>query len=329
VEARSWVELVPLSGGWAVPFPPVPTLFYLPVAAIMGAKPWNEELSVSIMPAMLGGASVGLAYLVLRERLTASRQAALWITVAFATTTLWWVAGMGGTHLMAQVTAVLFILLALYLALGNQLPLLAGLCFGLAVGSRLPMVMSLPLLVYLYRGRWWLFILGAAPIAALVGAYNLARFGSPLNSGYALIPSGTGLVTDEPWYSHGIESVAYIPNGLHAMLLSGLDVKPSWQGASLLLTAPFLLWSFAGRDRLALIAGASAALVLLIDLMHGNPGAAQFGYRFGLDAIPLLLVPIGLAIKSRPSWAFQGAVVIGALVSLWGVWAINVLGWVS
>src|SRR5690242_17549103 len=74
VGARPWVELVPLSGGWAVPFPPAPVLFYLPVVALTNPHSWADELSVSVMPALVGGASVGLAYLMLRDRLHLGQQ---------------------------------------------------------------------------------------------------------------------------------------------------------------------------------------------------------------------------------------------------------------
>lgn len=330
VAARSWVELVPLSGGWAVPFPPAPVLFYLPVVALTDPKSWSDELSVSIMPALVGGASVGLAYLMLRERLHLSQWAGLWITAGFATTTLWWVAGMGGTHHMAQVSAVFFSLLALYLALAQRLPVLGGLCFALAVGSRLPVGLSLPLFLYLYRRQWWQFLLGTVPIAVAIAAYNIARFGSPIDFGYARIPSGSDkLVTDEPWYNHGLESVHYIPNGLNTMLLSGFSIRPSWAGASLALTAPFLFWSITAGGRLAIIAGVSAALVLLVDLMHGNSGFAQFGYRFVLDATPILLLLIGLGSQKRLPLGLRPAVVFGAIFTLWGIWAINVLNFVG
>jgi len=330
VDARAWVELVPLSSGWAVPFPPAPAIFYLPVVALTNPTSWSDELSVSVMPALVGGASVGLAYLMLRERLDLGQQAALWITAGFATTTLWWVAGMGGTHHMAQVSAVFFSVLALYLALGQRLAVVGGVCFALAVGSRLPVGLSLPVFLYLYRRQWWQFLLGTVPVAVAIAAYNVARFGNPLDFGYARIPSGESkLVTDEPWYSHGLESVLYIPNGLNTMLLSGFSIRPSWAGASLALTAPILFWSLTARGRLAVAAGISPVLVLEVDLMHGNSGFAQFGYRFVLDAVPILLLLIGLGSREMLPLGLRPAVVFGAVFTLWGVWAINVLNYVG
>ena len=331
VEARSWVELIPAGVGWFVPFPPVPVTFYLPVVALMGVQPWDTELAVGVMPAIVGGLSVGLAFLTLRNRLAVKEGEALWICAGFATTTLWWAAGMGGTHLMAQVSAVLFMLGALYLALDHRWPLLAGFLFALAVGSRLPVGLALPIFVYLYRGRSWLFIAGAMPVAAVLALYNLARFDSALDFGYARIPSGKGLVTDEPWYASGIMSPLYIPRGFGAAFLSWpklVDVapfiKPSLYADTLLLTAPFLAWVVLARGRLALVAAVSAVLVLVVDFMHGNPGFAQFGYRFILDSMPLWLIVIGLGMRDRAPVPFRLAVIVGAVVTTYGFWATTV-----
>lgn len=331
VDARSWIELVPTSAGWMVPFPPTPVLFYLPVVAVMGVQPWSAELGVGVMPAIIGGLSVGLAFVLLRRRLRVAEKSALWIALGFATTTLWWAAGMGGTHLMAQVCAVLFLLAALYLGLGDDRPVLAGLFFALAVGSRLPVGVALPLFVYLYRDRSWRFVAGAMPIAAVVGLYNLARFGSLFDFGYARIPSDTGLVTDELWYSDGIESPLYLPRGFEAAFLSmphvvdqAPFVEPSLYADSLLLTAPFLGGVFLARGRLAMVTAGTAILVLLVDFMHGNPGFAQFGYRFILDSMPLWLIVLGLALRDRVPVPFQLAVVGGALVTAYGFWATSV-----
>ena len=331
VETRSWIELIPTAAGWLLPFPPAPVLFYLPVVAVMGVQPWDAELPTGIMPALVGGLSVGLSFILLRRRLAVREGPALWISLGFATTTLWWVAGTGGTHLMAQVSAVLFLLAALYLALGSDRPVIAGVLFALAVGSRLPVGLALPLFMYLYRGRSWRFIAGAVPIAAVVGLYNLARFGSVFDFGYARIPSGTtGLVTDEWWYSEGIESPAYLWRGFEAAFLSwprivaeAPFIQPSLWADSLLLTAPFLGGVVLARGRLALVTAATAVLILLVDMMHGNPGFEQFGYRFILDSMPLWLVVLGIALRDRAPLPFRLAVIGGAIVTAYGFWAMG------
>ena len=333
VDARPWVELVPVGSLWYVPFPPVPALFYMPVVAIMGVRPWNEELAMGVMPAIVGALSVGVAFLLLRKRGVAERPA-IWITAGFATTTLLWVAGTGGTHHMAQASATLFLLGTLWFALDRRRPYLAGFLFSLAVGSRLPVGAAVPLFFYLYRRDTWKFLVGAVPVAALIGLYNLARFGSITDFGYARIPSSSstnGLVTGEPWFKDGIESPTYIPQGLQAMLWSWptIDpsqapfIRPSLQADSLLLAAPFLFWSFLARGRDALAIGIAAILVITVDLMHGSVGFAQFGYRFILDATPLLLVLIGLAIPNRTPLLFKIAVIVGAVATGYALWALG------
>lgn len=331
VEARSWIELIPTDTGWLLPFPPAPVLFYVPVVMVMGIQPWNAELGTGVMPAIVGGLSVGLSFVLLRRRLAVRESPAIWISVGFATTTLWWVAGTGGTHLMAQVSAVLFLLAALYLALGSDRPVIAGLLFALAVGSRLPVGLALPLFVYLYRGRSWRFIAGAVPIAAFVALYNFARFGSIFDFGYTRIPSDTsGLVTDEWWYSEGIESPAYLRRGFEAAFLSwprivaqAPFIQPSLWANSLILTAPFLGGVVLARGRLALVTAGTAILILLVDMMHGNPGFEQFGYRFILDSMPLWLVVLGLGLRDRAPLPFRLAVIGGAIVTAYGFWAMG------
>ena len=167
--------------------------------------------------------------------------------------------------------------------------------------------------------------------------WNVARFGSPIDFGYAHIPSGeTGLITDEPWFSEGLLSVSYIPRHLKVIFLDGFQVvdqapflKPSLSGASLVLTAPFLFLATLARGRFVPVLWVSVVLVMLPDLMWGSWGFAQFGYRRILDAMPLLLLLLGLAYRERVDWLARALVVWGIAVHAYGIWVINVLRFVS
>jgi hypothetical protein len=236
----------------------------------------------------------------------------------------------GGQHLAPQLLAASCLLGSIVLALDRRLPLVAGLLLGAGAASRLPVGLALPLLLYLYRGEgqraaWAKVVVGLAIPAALVGAYNLARFGSPFEFGYGLIQNVDGeSVLDEPWYEHGIVSWRYIPGGLYAMLFRGLEwqdefpwVVPGFVGASVLLTMPVLWWVFEARGRLALVAGLTAALILLPDLAHGNPGFAQLGYRYIVDALPVLWLMLGLAFRDRLTRAGTMAMLAGGAVMWW------------
>jgi hypothetical protein len=342
---RPWLELVPVndgSGAQYSPFPPVPAVVLVPFVAltqVMGVG----ELASEVYSAILGAANVALVYWLLGRIGVAFRVRQL-LTIGFAFTTHWWVAGMAGTHHWAQVVAVSFLLVALHVGLSRRWPVAAGLCLALAAGSRLPMAFSLPLFLALYGDRWRptraqvLLVAGIALPALLIAWYNLARFGSPLDFGHSHIPSGeTGIVTDEPWFRYGLESPLYLPRHLYAIFLQSFEwrdqfpfLAPSFTGLSLTLSAPFLFWSAAAwrvrhAQPLVLVAMLSVALVLLPVVMHGSWGFAQFGYRFILDAVPILMLLLGWAYRERASAALVAAVVLGVVVHAYGIYAINIL----
>jgi hypothetical protein len=167
-----------------------------------------------------------------------------------------------------------------------------------------------------------------------VAAYNLARFGSPVDFGYTRIPG----VLEEPWYAQGILSVEYIPRHLHLIFMRGFDYvdafpwfRPNWSGASLVLTTPILLWLVKARSATPLIAYGwiAVALGLLPDLLHGAPGFAQFGYRFILDVLPIMLLMLGWIFRDRIGLEARIAIAIGIVVNAYGVWAVTVAGFVS
>ena len=341
-----WLELVPRpEGGFYPPFPPMPAVVLVPFVALFG--PGFDQ---GIATALFGGANVALLWLLLRRAGVASNSAG-WLTAALAIGSVhWWAAGTGTAWLHAQVVAVFFALLALHLAIRRRWPLVAGLLLGCAAASRLPMGFTLPLYVALFmelRFPPWLrrpsaaevragalVLAGLAIPAALVAAYNVARFGSPFDFGYTRIPG----VLDEPWYAQGILSIEYIPRHLHLIFMRGFDYvdafpwfRPNWSGASLVLTMPILLWLVKARSVTPLIAYGWIAigLGLLPDLLHGAPGFAQLGYRFVLDVLPIMLLMLGWVFRDRMSIEAKIAIAIGIAVNAYGVWAVTVVNFVS
>jgi hypothetical protein len=314
----------------------MPAVLIAPLVAVAGDIDGNTYSSV------IGAVNVGLAYWLLLGWGTASWPRR-WLTIGFAGTTHWWAAGVAGPHLFAQTCGVFFTLLSLNLAVRRRWPLAAGLMLGFAAASRLPMGLALPAILGLFGGGWrphrtWVRVLAGLALPALAVAwYNVARFGSPFDFGYARIPSGEDrLVTDEPWFKDGILSPSYIPRHLKAMFLEGFQVvgeapflRPSWTGASLVLTAPFLFWSVLARGRWVGLLWMSVALVMLPNVLHGSWGFAQFGYRFILDAVPLLLLLLGTAFRDRMDWIVIGTIVFGIAVHAYGMWTIWVLNFVS
>jgi hypothetical protein len=60
---------------------------------------------------------------------------------------------------------------------------------------------------------------------------------------------------------------------------------------------------------------------MLPNWAHGNWGFFQFGYRFLLDAMPVLLVALAVAYRDHVSPVLIGAVVASAAVNAYGLWA--------
>ena len=342
VDDRPWLELVPrVGGGQYVPLPPAPALLLMPIEAIrqfLGVA----ELPNNIPASVVGGANIGLVYLLLTGWDVAPRPR-LWLTIGFAFTTHWWVAGMAGPHHFAETTATFFILIALNVAVRRRFPVWAGLALGLAAGSRLPLGLSLPVFAAFYASGWRprrehvQLLAGLALPVALMAAYNVARFGSPIDFGYAHIPSGeTGLITDEPWFREGLMSISYIPRHLTVMFLDTFHfvsqapfLKPSWSGAALWLTTPFLFWAVAARGGMVPVLWLAIGLVILPDLLWGSWGFAQFGYRRILDVVPFLLLLLGITFRERINrWAIA-TIVAGIVVHAYGIFVINVLRFVE
>jgi hypothetical protein len=316
------------------------------LAGLVGAA----EPASNAYTAAAGALNVALVFWLL-GRIGAAFVPRQLLTAGFAFTTHWWVAGMAGTHLWAQTLGVTFTLVALHLAVRRRWPLLAGLALGLAAGSRLPMGLALPLLLAMVSpglDRWrptrdhLAVMAGVAAVALPIAAYNVARFGSPIDFGYAHIPSGEfGLVTDEPWFRHGLLSPLYIPRHLYAMLLQSFEwvdvapfLRPSITGLSLTLSAPFLFfaaraWSVRERHPSVPVALLCVPLILLPDVLHGSWGFAQFGYRFVLDAVPVLILLLGWAYRDRATPWLVAAIVLGVVVHAYGIYVINVLEFVA
>jgi hypothetical protein len=336
-------------GGGYMPYPPAPVLFVLPLVALFG--PGFDQ---GIAAALIGAANILLLWAVFR-RLGVAPESRRWLLVAFAFGSVhWWAAGEGTVWLFAHIVAVFFALCALLLALDRTRPFLAGLFLGLGAASRVPVGLTLPLFAALY-GRWpvrWPpkfsrtsfqplipLALGMAIPIAITMAYNVARFGNPTEFGYNLVLNAEGQsVLTEAWYQQGINSLAYIPRNLNVMFLKTFDFveefpwfRPNWIGTSLILTTPILLWLIRahGRNRLLIYGWISVATGLALVITHGGIGWTQFGYRRILDVAPILWPMLGWVFRRGMTWEAKGAVVLGVIVNAYGIWAIEVLKFVS
>ena len=258
-----------------------------------------------------------------------------------------YVVATGGVHHWVETLGLMFALAALIPAVRQQAPLLAGALLLMAAGCRPTFLLAAPAYMLLYLGssslsQWriwsrrmvW-FVVGAIPVGLALLAYNFARFGTLFEFGYNRIVSMTdgSSVLSESWYQNGIVSVTYLARGLFTMLLRGFDfnetfpwVQPTWAGTSILLTMPvlFYLGKALWRDRLIFAGWIGMSLPLALDLMHGNPGYAQFGYRFFLDGMPFAWLLLALVVRRQDmTRGMMLAIIAGVAINAYGVWCVT------
>ena len=323
-------ELVPVGGKYFVIYPPMPAVVLIPAVAIMGLN--FNQVWASIFLAAL---SVGLFYLLI-ERFIQKRWVVLSTTALFGFGTNFFFTSLSGIPwYFAHIVAIFFLLLALLAATADKpRPTLAGLFLAGAFLSRLPTVLSIPIFIYLIllilkesrsenRAKTIAAFFAPIIIAILLFAlYNWTRFGSPFQTGYSLIPG----VLQEPWYTHGIFSLHYIPRQLSAIFLKMPKimgkfpfVQPSNIGMALWLTTPaLLLLPFAKSKKYKLIWFYLTALLVAAPLLvHGTVGFTQFGYRHSLDFILFLLIPLAFTFErlgQKISLTFVG---LCLLINFW------------
>ena len=348
-------ELVPANGLAHVVYPPMPAIMLLPAVLVFG--PGFDQAWASVL---LGAANVVIMHAVLRG-MGVTRRTGVVLALVFAFGTIVWYSAQEGTSWhFAHVVATFFMLLAIRACQLDARTALIGLLFGAAVISRLPLVLAAPFFIAYVadaarrettgdrtvfgslltaRPRAWHahpslrpFIELGAPLAAgaalpVVGylIYNHLRFGSPFQTGYALIP---GLL-QEAQYLHGFFSIVNIPRKLYALFLSVPTQFPEFPwvqsrhlgGLSIVLTTPLFLWAIRARrpDWFGLGAWASVLLILIPILLHADAGGEQFGFRYAQDLYPLLFLLTVRGLQGRLSVEAWIAIAIGALVNVWGM----------
>jgi hypothetical protein len=242
-----------------------------------------------------------------------------------------------------------FLWLALLEAVTRGRLLLVGLAIGGAFLSRLPTIGAAAFFIVLEWERitpfgcapraaraanaWRGVQFGAGLLAGIAAAalYNQARFGSPTQFGYALIP---GLMA-EPIYRHGWMSLRYIPLRLEDMLLAMPRFRADWPFAiprvyamAFWVTTPaFAIIAFARwRSRLAVASAAAILCTCAPILLHGGPGYFQFGFRYSLDFMPFLMLLVASGMRGRVTPWHQALIVLSIAINLWGVIMINRFG---
>jgi hypothetical protein len=345
-EAPSWLnELLPCGEGrFCVVIPPLPAVLSLPFVPFL-----STSAAQVVASRIAGGASAGVLYYGLRAYGAPRAYAVAGALLSAFGTTLFFSSVDGRAWYAAHAASMLFLAGAFAVAARGGGGPLIGALLGISALARLPVAMAAPALAFLaarraavpYRRVLVGVVVGSLPFALIYVAYNLARWGTLLDVGYAR------LTQDDFFFTHGMFSPFYLPRQLYAMFLATPELvadtpfflRPSWDGMSLFLTTPAFLWAFVAlrevrRDIAVATMAAAALLALLPDLLYATWGFQQFGYRRSIDAQPfivaLALSGDGLARgvwRRSPSVPFLVAIVASLAMNLYATIAISRFGY--
>jgi hypothetical protein len=314
-----------------VSFPPVPSLIFLPQAALHGVRA-NDVFTTALLAAMVPAFLLVLFRRLREEKLSVRRPSEeVWLAALLTFGSVFYFSAVQGrVWFTAHVVAVLLAVLYLWAAIGARRPVLAGLFLALAVGTRPPMLfMGLVFVVEAWRlhpeDRWRRLTRFAIPIAVIglaLVAYNMVRFGEPTEFGHSYLAVRQQAQIEK----YGLFSLHYVSRNLAVALalLPELStrfpfVSISGHGMALWLTTPALVllaWP-RERNRLHRVLWLCVALTAAWSLCYQNSGWVQFGYRFSLDYMVLLVVL--LAIGARPLTPVCKALIIaGIVINLFG-----------
>src|SRR5437879_5589169 len=341
-EAPSWLnELLPCGDGrYCVVYPPLPAILSIPLAPF-----FPTAVAQVVASRIAGGASAGVLYYGMRAYGTPRTYALAGALLSAFGTTLLFSSVDGRAWFAAHSASMLFLASAFAVAARGGSAVAVGALVGISALARLPVALAAPALALLcarragtgYGRALGAVVAGGVPFAIVYLGYNVLRWGTPLDEGYARLTQG------DVFFNQGLFSPVYLLRQLKAIFLEPPDFvpatpffpRPRFIGMSLFLTTPAFVWVFLAlrevRRDVAVAATATAALLALLpDLFHGTVGFQQFGYRFSIDAQPFL---VALALtgdglfrgvwRRRPTAIFILAIVLSLAVNIYATIAIT------
>ena len=366
LHGRTWLpaplgpnDVIPIDGRYYVPFAPFPAIALIPLVAIIG--PVTADQIESGVNAALAAACVAMCWWLLGRVGVTRTSDRMWLTALFGfSTQILWVTTRGGVWHTGHLIATIITFACLIELFGRRRAWLIGLCAGAAFLTRAPLAFAVPVYAiwlawpgedpqlraltgqagaFIARARdaipwrsWIELAMGVAPAIVFFFAYNQIRFGTPLESGYALATLPDWL---ERQRAIGLFSIQHIPMNIDYFLLHLPRPIPAWPflrpdglGMSVLITSPGLLFALRAdwRRPIAWFLAAATILVLIPTLLYYGGGWLQYGYRYFLDSVPFVIALCGLAAVDRDGigWGWKVLILLGIAVMGIGVyWAYN------
>jgi hypothetical protein len=342
VPGNSWADTSPYDERYYWPLGPLPAVVLIPfefAATAFGSffyQGWLQPLLVFTL--------LAIVYRIARvEGYGALDSAYLAFGFAFATAFLG-VAMLPWSWYFSQVITCTLVFAAIAETIGKRRGWVLGVLFALVLSTRVTAALGvLWCAAETFReGTPWRTRLGslvamAAPVvlvAALLIAYNHARFGDAFDQGYAeqIIPSHAAAGREL-----GILSLRHLPSNLYTLLLEApipvrrdnvsmvlafpYVIANPW-GMSIWVTSPIFLYLFGlrfrdGTSRLLLL---SSFAIALPALLYYGIGFRQFGFRYSLDFLPFLyylLLRNYHQQRGRLTVGFRAVILFSAMFNLY------------
>jgi hypothetical protein len=321
---------------------PLTPVVMMPWVALLG-----PGASDRLINALLGAVNVALVYWMFRSvdraglrRLSEPCCAALTILLALGTVHFWLSCG-GCVWFAVQITTLTPLLLSIIaLTADRNSPgtyAASGALFGAAILGRNTILLlgAFFLIVVWLRQRqereqalrrFVVRVIAFGVPVIMAGfaqmAYNYARFGDPLESGIGITVRTGGEPAFVPDFErYGSFNLVYLKKNLYYYLWNaefpirnGLRTFDPEGNSMFLITPPllylFLVWRKRDAFTLALLCGTVPVMATL--LLFRATGYAQFGNRYLLDAMPLLLLLVATGMNGRLS-LIGGVLIIAAI----------------
>lgn len=300
-------------------WPPLPTFFALPFVLLFG-----KGVSDIFYTAFWASFPPVIMFLVLQQAKKAklispiSGRQILFLSLFFAFGTVYFYLSVIGTvWFTSQVISEIPFLLSLlflfrYAENRRSISFILSLVFlSLAFWGRTVLILAFPLhlFILIYKNnKDWKKLLAIAFGILLInmiffGIFNYVRFGNPLENGLELQRFNPRWEQDVKKY--GLSNIRYLPYNAYFLFIKPLAfkispqiIRPDPEGNSIFATSPLFLLLFGivtlknyRKKYLSLLVFlVTGGLILLPQLLYYGTGWWQFGYRYTLDAIPLLIL---------------------------------------
>ncbi|MGB9623693.1 MAG: hypothetical protein ACPMAQ_02430 [Phycisphaerae bacterium] len=320
-----------------------------PVVMMPWVAAFGPGVSDRLINALLGAVNVALAYWMFRNvdrsglrRLSEACCVALTVLFAFGTVHFWLSCG-GCVWFSVQITTLTPLLLSIIALTGRRntpaMYALSGALFGASVlGRNTVLLLGAFFLIVIWirrRGegdraarrvavRVMAFGLPVIAAGLVQMAYNYGRFGDAFESGLAIQMRTGGEPRFRPNLDrYGLFNPVYLTRNLyyyfwnwHFPTRQGQTTFDPWGNSMFLVTPPllylFMVWRRRDAFTLALLCGVIPLLAAL--LLCCATGYVQFGNRYLLDGMPLLLLLVATGMNGRVS--LIGGVLIIAAVAM-------------